>query len=76
MRGMKLAGYTFLIYLFHIGVLNVITAVIGSKLIGNQAVEAVAVIFISIAVFFISLLAAIIYKSISNALKSKIKPKI
>lgn len=72
----KLAGYTFLIYLIHAGVWDVIYTVIGDRLIGNQAVEAVAVIMLSIVVFIISLLAAIIYKSISNALKSKIKPKI
>ena len=72
----KLAGYTFLIYLIHAGVWDVIYAVIGDRLIGNQAVETVAVIMLSIVVFIISFIASIIYKSISNALWSKIKPKI
>lgn len=63
----KLAGYMFLIYLFHAGIWDVIATVIGSRLIGNQVVEAVSVIFISIAVFLISLLSAIIYKSITHA---------
>lgn len=72
----KLARYTFLIYLFHAGIWDIISTLIGDRLIGNQWIEAVAVIMLSIVVFIISLLAAIIYKSISNALKSKIKPKI
>lgn len=61
----ELAGYTFLIYLFHAGVWDVIATIIGSKLIGDQVVEAVSVIFISMVVFCISLLAAIIYKNIA-----------
>lgn len=60
----KLAGYTFPIYLFHMGICDVIYFVAGDKLIGNQVVEAIAVIILSIAVFFISLLASIAYKMI------------
>lgn len=58
----KLAGYTFLIYLIHAGVWDVIRTVIGDRLIGNQAVETVAVITISSTIFFVSLLAAMIYQ--------------
>lgn len=60
----KLAGYTFLIYLFHMGICDVIYFVVGDKLIGNQAVEAIATILLSVAVFIISLLASVVYKMI------------
>lgn len=59
-----LAGYTFLIYLLHAGVWDIVSVVIGDRLIGNQIIEILSVLIISIVVFFISLFGAFIYKKV------------
>ena len=58
----KLAGYTFLIYLFHMGVWDVFCKVVGEKLIGNLVVEGVSTVLLSVSVFLISLLTSYIYR--------------
>lgn len=60
----RLASKTFYIYLIHAGVLNAITILIGDKLIGKPIVETTATIVISTVVFFVSLLAAVVYEHI------------
>ena len=60
----KLAGYTFLIYLIHAGVWDVISTVVGDRLIGNQNVEFISVFIFSIIVFFASFLIALAYKKV------------
>ena len=60
----KLAGYTFLIYLIHAGVWDVVATVISNKLIGNQNIEFISVNLISIIVFFASFLVALVYKKV------------
>lgn len=61
----KLAGYTFLIYLLHAGVWDVISTVLGDRLIGNYFVETISVLIISTIVFLFSLLGAILYRKFS-----------
>lgn len=61
----KLARYTFLIYLLHAGVWEIISTVLGDKLIGDQLVETLSIIVISIVVFLISLIGAILYRKFS-----------
>lgn len=60
----KLAGYTLLIYLLHAGVWDVISTALGDRLIGNQTVEAISVIVLSVIVFLISFVSALIYKKL------------
>ena len=61
----KLAGYTFLIYLIHAGVWDVISTVLGDILIGNWIVETLSVIMITMAVFLLSFLGAMLYRKLS-----------
>ena len=56
-----LSGCTFLIYLVHAGVIDVIFVLMGDRLFGNPSIEAVAVAIISVIVFVISLLFAEVY---------------
>ncbi len=58
----KLAGYTFLIYLFHAGIWDIMSRVIRDGLIENQFVEGISVVLLSAVVFLMSLLAAVVYK--------------
>lgn len=67
----KVAEYTFLIYLFHAAVWDVIAAVCRRKLGESQVVEAISVIIISIIVFWISLVFAAIYKKSEMILKNR-----
>ena len=60
----KLARYTFLIYLIRAGVWEVVATVISNMLIGNQNIEFISVIIISIIVFFASFLVALVYKKV------------
>lgn len=62
----KISGYTFLIYLIHAGVWDVLFQIIGNRPFGNPAIETGVVVASSIAVFTISLLAAMIYKKIQH----------
>ena len=71
----RLAGHTFLIYLVHGGVWNVISTALGDRLIGNQAVETVAVVSISILVFIISMIAAIIYKQLCSMFRTSLEKR-
>ncbi len=57
----KLAGYTFLIYLIHAGIWDLLYFMIGDRMIGNSIVEGISIIVISVVVFITSLLGAIIY---------------
>ena len=65
----NLAGYTFLIYLLHPVVFDVIAIVIGDKLIGNQIIEAIAVMLLSSIVLLISFFIIQIYKKIDLKVK-------
>ena len=69
----KLAGYTFLIYLIHAGVWDVISTALGDRLIGNQIIESVSTILLSLMVFLISLLDAVVYRWFQ--MKHYAKPK-
>ncbi len=60
----KLSGYTFLIYLIHAAVIDVMWVFIGNRLLGSQIVETVSVIVISTIVFVVSFVAAVVYKKI------------
>lgn len=60
----KLAGCTFLIYLFHMGVLDIIYTLIENRLIGNQVIETMLVIIISMGAFCVSLIAAIAWNRV------------
>lgn len=70
----KLSGYTFLIYLIHMGIIDVATNIIGNRLlgIGNYGLELSVLIILSLGVFFVSLIIAIIYKRVSLILRSLI----
>ena len=57
----ELSGCTFLIYLVHAGVIDVIFILMGDRLFGNPSIEAVVVVIISVIVFVISLLFAEVY---------------
>lgn len=61
----KLAGYTFLIYLLHAGIWDAISTILGDRLTGDQLVEILSIIVISIVVFLLSLLGAILYRKFS-----------
>lgn len=61
----KLAGYTFLIYLIQAGVWDAISTVLGDILIGNWIVETLSVIIITMAVFLLSFLGAMLYRKLS-----------
>ena len=50
--------------LFHSGVLGVIYTLIGNKLMGNQVIETMMVIIISIGAFCVSLIAAIAWNRV------------
>ncbi len=69
----KLAGYTLLIYLLHAGIWDVISTVLGDRLIGNQLVETLSVFIISAGIFLISLLGAMIYESLFKKLVTDIE---
>lgn len=69
----KLASHTFMIYLLHMGAVDIIYALIGEMLIGNQIVEAVATILMSVIVFLLSLYVAVIYKHFKMKFRVKIR---
>ena len=58
----KLARHTFLIYLLHLGVWDVISTILGDRLLGNYLMETLSVFLISIIVFLLALLGAKLYK--------------
>ena len=66
----KLAGCTFLVYLLHAGVWDVISTVLGDRLIGDPLVETVSVLVLSTVVFLISLLGAMLYRKLSAISKA------
>lgn len=57
----KLSRFTFLIYLIHAGVRDVIWEIVGDRVIGNAAIETGSVVILSIAVFSVSLILAVMY---------------
>lgn len=61
----KLAGLTFLIYLLHLGILDVISYIFRDKLFGNHFMETIVVLIISTTVFLLSLLGAMLYRKLS-----------
>lgn len=67
----RFAEYTFLIYLFHMGVWNVISHIFSDKLISNFPIELALIVIMSATVLCISLFLAIIYKKIACCLKRK-----
>ena len=62
----KLAGYTFLIYLIHAGVWDVLSVLLGDSFFENQTMEAAWVVVVSLLVFCISILGAVVYKQIKS----------
>lgn len=60
----RLAGYTFLIYLIHAGVWDVLSAFIEDNLVENQVIETTLAVCISLFVFVASLLVSVIYNKI------------
>ena len=66
-----LSGCTFLIYLVHAGVIDVIFVLMGDRLFGNPSIEAVAVAIISVIVFVISLLFAEVYGKLKRRFWSR-----
>ncbi len=61
----KLARYTFLIYLLHAGILDAISTILGDRLIGDQSVETLSILVISIVVFLLSLISSMLYRKFS-----------
>lgn len=66
----KLSRYTFLIYLIHAGVRDVIWDIVGKRLSGDTVIETGLVVVLSIAVFFISLIGAIVYKRFERFIRN------
>ena len=62
----NLSGYTFLIYLIHAGVIDVLFTILSDRLFCNRILEYIFVIIISVGVFLISLFGAILWKRIAS----------
>lgn len=67
----KLAGYTFLIYLFHGLIWEVTAIILGDRLLGSPVAETAMVVAVSAGVFGLSLFVAVVWKKVGNIRKGE-----